>query len=81
MGKPFRVEALLPENARTYFLERDSAAFRSLLSKVRRGAAWHPARWPWRSPAGRGAAARAAARKEGALAEEGAGKVKEGASA
>lgn len=33
--KPFRVEAVLPENARTYFLERDSAAFRALLAKVR----------------------------------------------
>ncbi|GAB4823916.1 hypothetical protein N2152v2_010962 [Parachlorella kessleri] len=34
MGKlPFRVEAVLPESARTYFLERDSAAFRSLLAK------------------------------------------------
>lgn len=32
--KPFRVEALLPVPAATYFLERDSAAFRSLLSKV-----------------------------------------------
>lgn len=28
------MEAVLPENARTYFLERDSAAFRSLLAKV-----------------------------------------------
>lgn len=34
-GKPFRVEALLPVPARPYFLERDSAAFRSLLAKVR----------------------------------------------
>lgn len=35
MGPPsFRVEAVLPAPARTYFLERDSAAFRSLLSKV-----------------------------------------------
>ncbi|KAL4425872.1 hypothetical protein ABPG75_009888 [Micractinium tetrahymenae] len=33
-AKPFRVEALLPAPAHTYFLERDSAAFRSLLSKV-----------------------------------------------
>lgn len=33
-AKPFRVEALLPAPAPTYFLERDSAAFRSLLSKV-----------------------------------------------
>lgn len=32
---PFRVEALLPAPASSYFLERDSAAFRSLLSKVR----------------------------------------------
>ncbi|PRW59437.1 hypothetical protein C2E21_2158 [Chlorella sorokiniana] len=31
---PFRVEALLPAPASSYFLERDSAAFRSLLSKV-----------------------------------------------
>ena len=31
---PFRVEALLPAPAQSYFLERDSAAFRSLLSKV-----------------------------------------------
>ena len=30
----FRVEAALPAPAKSYFLERDSAAFRSLLSKV-----------------------------------------------
>lgn len=35
-AKPFRVEALLPAPASTYFLERDSAAFRSLLSKAGR---------------------------------------------
>lgn len=31
---PFRVEAVLPAPAHSYFLERDSAAFRSLLAKV-----------------------------------------------